>query len=141
MTRATTELVAQRLERGGFERRRGPEAGGDGGGRGGEAGAAGVVLFEIGRAETEKKARGRRKPRVLGPGRLYNKLVKAGIGADHWQMHATREVLVNRLLSEREAEGFRPRPLARARQLRGAARAEPPALHTARHARGGGVQE
>jgi hypothetical protein len=39
---------------------------------------------------------------VLGPGRLYNKLVKAGIGADHWQMHATREVLVNRLLSERE---------------------------------------
>ena len=36
----------------------------------------------------------------MGPGRLYNKLVKAGIGPDHWQMHSTREILVSRLLSK-----------------------------------------
>jgi hypothetical protein len=43
--------------------------------------------------------------KVIGPGRLYNKLVKAGIGADHWQMHSTRDILVSRLLSK-EARGI-----------------------------------
>jgi len=40
------------------------------------------------------------KPKLLGPARLYNKLVKAGIAPDHWQMHATREVLVSKLLTK-----------------------------------------
>lgn len=46
------------------------------------------------------------KQKLLGPGRLYNKLVKAGIGPDHWQMHATREILVSRLLSEEGRKDF-----------------------------------
>ena len=40
----------------------------------------------------------RKNAKPLGPGRLYNCLVKAGVGVDHWQMHATREVLVAKLL-------------------------------------------
>ena len=36
---------------------------------------------------------GRGGVKAIGPARLYNRLVKAGIGPDHWQMHATREVL------------------------------------------------
>lgn len=79
-----------------------PKAGGDGV-AGGGGGGGGKSYFSRSAARKQKKRRGDGgKPRVLGPGRLYNKLVKAGIGADHWQMHATREVLVNRLLSERE---------------------------------------
>ena len=44
--------------------------------------------------------------KAMGPARLYNRLVKAGIGPDHWQMHATREVLVSRLLSKEGRKDF-----------------------------------
>ena len=44
--------------------------------------------------------------KAIGPARLYNRLVKAGIGPDHWQMHATREVLVSRLLSKEGRKDF-----------------------------------
>lgn len=40
-----------------------------------------------------------KQTKVLGAHRLYNKLVSAGIGPDHWQMHATRESLVSKLLT------------------------------------------
>jgi hypothetical protein len=49
---------------------------------------------------------GRGGVKAIGPARLYNRLVKAGIGPDHWQMHATREVLVSRLLSKEGRKDF-----------------------------------
>ena len=43
---------------------------------------------------------------VVGAARLYNKLSRAGIGPDHWQMHATREALVSQLLSAEGRKDF-----------------------------------
>ena len=48
----------------------------------------------------------RARVKLLGPGRLYNKLVRAGIGPDHWQMHATREILVSKLLTKEGRKDF-----------------------------------
>ena len=42
----------------------------------------------------------------MGAARLYNKLSRAGIGVDHWQMHAVREALVSRLLSAEGRKDF-----------------------------------
>ena len=47
-----------------------------------------------------------KESKVLGAHRLYNKLVKAGIGPDHWQMHAVREQLVSKLLSAEGRKDF-----------------------------------
>ena len=69
------------------------------GGRRGGWGRGGRLSFN-----NAKKLKQKMKP--MGPGRLYNKLVKDGIGADHWQMHATREVLVSRLLSKEGRKDF-----------------------------------
>ena len=43
---------------------------------------------------------------VVGAARLYVKLSRAGIGPDHWQMHATREALVSKLLSAEGRKDF-----------------------------------
>ena len=52
----------------------------------------------------KKKERG--AVAVMGAARLYNKLSRAGIGVDHWQMHAVREALVSRLLSAEGRKDF-----------------------------------
>ena len=52
----------------------------------------------------KKKERG--AVAVMGAARLYNKLSRAGIGPDHWQMHAVREALVSRLLSAEGRKDF-----------------------------------
>ena len=55
-----------------------------------------------------KKRRGDRERggAVVGAARLYVKLSRAGIGPDHWQMHATREALVSKLLSAEGRKDF-----------------------------------
>ena len=55
-----------------------------------------------------KKRRGGRERggAVVSAARLYDKLSRAGIGPDHWQMHATREALVSRLLSAEGRKDF-----------------------------------
>lgn len=55
-----------------------------------------------------KKRRGDRERggAVVGAARLYVKLSRAGIGPDHWQMHAAREALVSKLLSAEGRKDF-----------------------------------
>ena len=80
----------------------------DEGGGGHKPGSWGSRMSGWGRGRGGKggKRNAAGKQKLLGPGRLYNKLVKAGIGPDHWQMHATREILVSRLLSEEGRKDF-----------------------------------